>query len=281
MNRPYLPEASSFTVIKLVALIALLALTAPVSGQVPSEMTTGDSRETRIAAFNHWLSKNGIVLKTLPKAKANELIYDCDSTLSLKQKKGDTLIYWLRNKAKVGMYAYTDTVIPNIMLRRESFGRTVYVDKIDKEGNLVFGILEASTFRIKNDSLFQLMTFLKIPFDSLEKSAKKAMAALDLALVDKLFKENTYEKFQLIFHPKLFVRSKHYEMKKDGYIITLDHAWERERQKYYQISITSQAKGKRENFATYLFDNHYRFLELDGCFDSELQQLKKVQGRLR
>jgi len=63
----------------------------------------------------------------------------------------------------------------NKQIKKNSFGRTDYVDKIDDQGNVVIVSLSPNKFKIQGDSLFRLTGFFKIPQDSLNKAIYKSI----------------------------------------------------------------------------------------------------------
>ena len=256
-----------FIVIKLI----LLTITTYAIGQRTKSKQRDKDKEKRIEVFTKWFRKNDIVFRQLPKANPNELKYDCDSIPVIKQIKGDTLIFWIKSQWSVtgGIYLDNDIKELNKKIARESFGRTEYVEGLNEQGNVVVVSLLPKKFKIRNDSLFQLTSFFKIPQDSIEK----AIMDRKFDLAEKLFKENIYHQFELIFHPNLFDGQRVFKREKKNDSITLDHVWLLNGKKYYQITFNSEVNGTSVKFPTYLFDDQYRFLKYDGCNKTEVDQL--------
>jgi hypothetical protein len=250
-----------------------IALTTHSMGQGKSIKR---DREKSIKVFTKWLNKNKIVFRQLPKAKPDEVIYDCDSVPIVKQIKGDTIIYWTPGGSSTtgGLYLDNDIKSLNKQIEKNSFGRTDYVDKLDDQGNVVIVSLSPNKFKIQGDSLFRLTEFFKIPQDSLYKAIDKAIADRKIEMVEELLKKNIYYKFVLIFHPNIF-KDRVFNGNVAGDQLTLDHIWKVGERKYYEISFNRYNYGTLIKFPTYLFDDHFKFIEYDGCNRSEMDQLTK------
>lgn len=256
----------------LISLI-LVTLITYAMGQVRRKAIDQDKeKKKRIEVYTKWMHKNDIAFRSLPKTNPKDLTYDCDSTLILKQTKGDTLIFWTESSSYTTGGRYLDYDIEQLdkLIKDKSFGLTDYVEKLDDQGNVVLVSLRPDKFKFRNDSLFRLTSFFKIPQDSIDK----AIDARDFKLAEKLLKENGYYKFVLIFHPSIF-KNGEFNTNEAGDSITLDHIWKVGEKKYYEISFNRDSLGTKIKFPTYLFDDHFRFLEYDGCTRSEINQLTK------
>lgn len=257
----------------LIINLIFLSWTTYSIGQGKESNKKEKDKEKRIEVFTKWLHKNDIVFRQLPKANPEELIYDCDSVPIIKQVKGDTLVFWIKSQWSVtgGLYLDNDIKELNKQIRKGSFGRTDYVEGLDDQGNVVLVSLLPKKFKIKGDSLFQLTSFFRIPQDSIEK----AIMERKFDLAERLFKDNIYHQFELIFHPKIFNGDRVFKREKTKDSITLDHVWLLNDKKYYQITFNSEVNGTSVKFPTYLFDEQYRFLKYEGCNKTEVDQLTK------
>lgn len=257
----------------LIINLIFLSWTTYSIGQGKESKKRDKDKEKRIEVFTKWLNKNDIVFRQLPKANPDELIYDCDSIPIIKQIKGDTLIFWTKSQWSVtgGLYLDNDIKELDKQIRKESFGRTDYVEGLDEQGNVVLVSLLPKKFKIENDSLFQLTSFFRIPQDSIEKAITEGK----FELAKKLLRENVYFKFVLIFHPDLFREKRVFENNEAGDKIILDHIWKVGEKKYYEISFNNDNHGTMVKFPIYLFDDKYRFPKYDGCNASELSQLTR------
>jgi hypothetical protein len=260
--------------------LILLTLTTYSMGQVGTTSNRGDidkKKEKRIKVFTKWIRKNNIKIGKLPQANPDELIYDCDSIPMLKQINGDTLIFWLLTSSYTtgGFYLRRDKKELNKLIKKESFGRTDYVEKIDDQGNIVLASLTSTKFKIRNDSLFKLRSFFRISQDSIDKAVDKYFQEKRFDLARELIFKNHYLKFVLIFHATMFSEKRVYEGKEVGDRIALDHIWKVGEKKYYQITFITESHGRIIKFPTYLFDDKFRFIQYDGCNKSEMDQLTK------
>jgi hypothetical protein len=218
-----------------------------------------------------WLQKNNLSLRVLPKANAFEITHDCESNPVLKQIKGDTTTFWIYSQ-----YATTgDFKELKKWTRKESFGRTEYLDGPNEQGLIMFVSLLPRTFLVKHDSLFELTSFFKISKDSIDKAMGNFIQNRQFDLAEKIITENHYKKFDLIFHPKMFNERKTFDRKTIGDKITLEHTWRVSEKMYYEIAFNNENNGTIIKFPKFLFDDKYRFLNYNGCNQSEVEQLTK------
>lgn len=257
----------------LIINLILLTWTTSSIGQGIESKKREKEKNKRTEEFTKWLRKNDIVLGQLPKADPTELIYDCDSVPIIKQVHGDTLIYWTKSSwyTTGGIYLDNDIKELNKLIKKESFGRTDYVEKLDDQGNVVVVFLTPTKFKIQNDSLYQLEALFKVPVDSIGKAIERRQ----FELAEKLFKENIYFKFVLVFHPNLFDAENSFKRNDVNDIVTLDRVWKIDEKKYYQITFQKEVSGQITRFPSYILDEKYRLLNYDGCNKTEIGQLTK------
>lgn len=257
---------------KSVLLICLLMLVFKhVTGQQVSDSDKAES----IEIYTKWMSQNNVAFKQLPRVKSpSELVYDCDQNLFVKRINGDTLTFWLKSSwYNMGKGSARKLEELNEAIKRPSFGLTEYLEKFDEFGGIVLVTLAPRSFTVKSDTLFQLESFFKISYDSIETLIVEAFTYEEKReLNGKIIKDNQYHEFKPIFAPRMFIEKRSFATEKKGEQIELDHMWNLNGKKYYQISFKSQREDDVIVFPTYLFDDQYTFIQYDGCH-KELQLL--------
>ncbi|MCJ8289942.1 MAG: hypothetical protein HRT58_09780 [Crocinitomicaceae bacterium] len=212
-----------------------------------------------------WLVRNNIELNKLPKADPSTLRYLCDSSLILKEEVGDTIKIWF-NRTGVPV----DTIQIFNKLNSPLYGKSLYIKGIHEQGKILAVRLHPLTFLVRNDSLFQLDTFNKLTPDSIRKIYSVPVDKFQEAY-DKIIKPNQYKEFKLIYHPKIF-QDGDFTHNRKGDIIRLASVWELDGVNYYEIQFISpyEPYGVKRR---YIFDENFRFLNLEGCFDDILIRL--------
>jgi hypothetical protein len=258
---------------KRIILISLFMLMTRYSiGQLVANKA---DKAKSIEVYTKWMRKNNLSFKQLPKVKSpSKLVYDCDTNLLVKRISGDTITYWLKSSWYHMGSGYSKGKIDelNKTIKRSSFGLTEYFERFDENGSIVLVTLAPIKLKIKNDTLFKLESFFKIPFDSIGALLLEAASNEKTEEVNKkIINDNIYYVFKPIFHPGMFMERRIIE-ESAGHNILLEHEWSVNGKKYYQISFTSESDGRITKFPTYIFDENYKFLQYEGC-NKELEFL--------
>ncbi|MCJ8289989.1 MAG: hypothetical protein HRT58_10025 [Crocinitomicaceae bacterium] len=216
-------------------------------------------------ANKEWLVRNNVKLNILPKADPSTLRYLCDSTLIFKEVFGDTIKIWFK-----GSGFAVDTVQIVDILNSTLYGKSLYIKEVHDQGKILALYLHPITFVVRNDSLFQLDIFNKLSADSLRTIYTVPVDEFQ-ETYDRVVKANEYKEFKLIYHPSLFGEGDFTHNRK-GDVIRLASIWELDGVKYYELQFIRPYEPysvKRR----YIFDDSFRFLNLEGCFDDILDRL--------
>lgn len=209
-----------------------------------------------------WIKKNNIDLNKLPLALEEEINFTCDSSLYLKQTKGDTIIYWT-----YGWQIPIDTIQALEWVKQPSYGKTSYFKMVNRNGTLEGINLTPYKFKVKNDSIFELEQFYNISNDSLIQLFELAYLNEDGEKTEfyaNIIQINSYKKFKLIYHPNIF-NNGIYEGNCNNDKIKLVDTWDCNGKKYFAIEISNYRGNGEEWRYTLVFDENYKWLEYDGC----------------
>ena len=219
-----------------------------------------------------WLNRNEITLNALPKAYPREINYTCDSTLFLKETKGDTTIIWAH-----GVQVPLDTNEVKEFIKEPTYGKTSYLREVYRTGKVNGVHLMPYTFCTKKDSLFELDDFYNITSDSIAKLYDVMFSNFeDKELMDSIrniIDSNTYQDFKLIYHPKIF-QNNLFENNKNNDIISVKTVWQCENNKYFEVEILDGNSSHGRKY-TYVFDENYKWLKYDGCNKQGIECLKE------
>jgi hypothetical protein len=219
-----------------------------------------------------WIKNNNIDLNKLPFALEEEINYTCDSSLYLKQIKGDTIIYWA-----YGWQIPIDTIQALEWVKQPSYGKTSYIKMVNENGTLESIDLTPHIFKVKNDSIFELEQFYNISNDSLIQLFELAYLNLDEEknkFYENIIEINSYKKFKLIYHPNIF-NNGIYERNCNKDKIKLVDTWDCNSKKYFAIEISNYRGYGEEWRYTLVFDENFKWLEYDGCDQYGIDCMKK------
>jgi len=256
------------------------------------------SDEEKVEVVKKWLLDNQIPLNTLHRVPQNELLYNCDSTLFRKVKKGDTIFLW--TPSGEWMQDLTDKYgqknLPEF-INDSAFGISRYIKQLDYDGRLKTVYLAPHVFLIRKDSLFERVEYYTKPekfIDSLydlwsENLSKQMLSVSDTSLkkkgesiLEEIHKYLDY-KFRLLFHCSMFKngRRKYYtsgSSKKCDDVIMLENFRKNGDKEYYEIRINNDCKKDKTTYA-FGIDNNFRFIYWEGCFTEELSQARPMNIR--
>ncbi len=237
--------------------------------KVMPESTTLADRKANMEA---WLNEKNINLNELPLANPENIIYNCDSLLLLKEKKGDTTIMWMH-----GLQVPLDTTSILRFVEGQEYGKTAYLREVYKSGKVNGVRLMPYTFYTHQDSLFELETIFTINLDSLIYLSRKITEFYEDEEKSDVYRDlidaNSYDAFKLIYHPDIFVEEM-YNGNRNKDEIRIINRWRCKDQAYFEIEISDGYSGNGRKY-TFIFDEDYNWVKYDTCNQGALDCLKK------
>jgi hypothetical protein len=213
-----------------------------------------------------FLKDKRIPIKVLNKVPEEELLYSCDSTLIVKRKepsKDSDIEIWTSSSTH-----YVDSNYLQQYLESELFGEKIYIEGINEQGKIGVVRLKENRFKIVNDTLQELKTAYKVPYDSivtmnmsiLTNSGNKEM----IDSISRRVKDLTTERYKVIFHPELFATNNTYYNESSNDTLILEKHWLIGNINVYRVRINGNLGSSNTSYS-YLIDEHYKFLEYEGC----------------